>query len=56
MFSMCRIHMAPFSDEYLFVEVANKVRLLINFLSAKLQFLPLKYKLVFTSVLKVLIR
>lgn len=22
---LCRIHMAPFSDEYLFVEIANKV-------------------------------
>lgn len=25
-FYICRIHMAPFSDEYLFVEIASKVR------------------------------
>lgn len=45
--------MAPFCDEYLFVEMANKVRLLMNFLNAKLHFLPLKYNL-FNLVLKVL--
>lgn len=25
-FYHCRIHMAPFSDEFLFIEMANKVR------------------------------
>ena len=26
----CRIHMAPFSDEYLYVEIASKVRKIVS--------------------------